>query len=107
LGSGSVRSLAFVGQAVTNRIANATNVLDLGLQRPAVLANSNLGDCPVPGEPFCTTIGECLNEIEGLENPTAENIAIWIWERVKSGLPQLASIRIYETNDSWVEYDGC
>jgi EcsC protein family len=41
LGSGSVRSLAFVGQAVTNRIANATYVLDLGLQRPAVLANSN------------------------------------------------------------------
>src|SRR6266436_1855130 len=33
--------LAFVGQAVTNRIANATYVLDLGLQRPAVLANSN------------------------------------------------------------------
>jgi len=49
----------------------------------------------------------CLNEIEGLENPTAENIAIWIWERVKSGLPQLSAIRIYETNDSWVEYDGC
>ncbi len=41
LGSTSVRSLAFVGQAVTNRIANATYVLDLGLQRPAVLANSN------------------------------------------------------------------
>ena len=31
----------FVGHAVTNRIANATYVLDLGLQRPAVLANSN------------------------------------------------------------------
>jgi DNA invertase Pin-like site-specific DNA recombinase len=41
LGSGSVRALTFVEQAVTNRIANATYVLDLGLQRPAVLANSN------------------------------------------------------------------
>src|SRR5262249_53174471 len=36
-----VRSLAFVEQAITNRIANATYVLDLGLQHPAVLANSN------------------------------------------------------------------
>src|SRR5215831_18840983 len=32
---------AFIAQAVTNRIANATYVLDFGLQRPAVLANSN------------------------------------------------------------------
>ena len=40
-GAGSVRSLAFVLQAVTSRIANATYVFDLGLQRPAVLGNSN------------------------------------------------------------------
>jgi hypothetical protein len=33
--------LAFVGQAVTNRIANAPYVLDLGLERPAALACSN------------------------------------------------------------------
>jgi hypothetical protein len=32
------KPLAFVGQAVTNRIANAPYVLDLGLERPAVLA---------------------------------------------------------------------
>jgi len=49
---------------------------------------------------------QCLNEIEGLENPTAENIAIWIWQRAKPGLAQLAAISIYETSDSWVEYDG-
>ena len=30
----------------------------------------------------------CLNEIAGLENPTAENIAIWIWDRVKGSLPK-------------------
>jgi hypothetical protein len=38
------RALTAVAPAqrlVTNRIANATYVLDLGLQRPAVLANSN------------------------------------------------------------------
>jgi 6-pyruvoyltetrahydropterin/6-carboxytetrahydropterin synthase len=48
----------------------------------------------------------CLNEIEGLQNPTAENIAIWIWGRLKTSLPQLARIVIYETPQCWVEYDG-
>jgi len=33
--------LAFVGQAVANRIANAPYVLDLGLERPTALAYSN------------------------------------------------------------------
>jgi 6-pyruvoyltetrahydropterin/6-carboxytetrahydropterin synthase len=47
-----------------------------------------------------------LNEIEGLENPTAENIAIWIWDRVKPVLPQLATVIVYETQDCWAEYDG-
>jgi 6-pyruvoyltetrahydropterin/6-carboxytetrahydropterin synthase len=48
----------------------------------------------------------CLNEVEGLENPTAENIAIWIWKRMKGGLPQLSTVTVHETKDCWVEYDG-
>ena len=48
----------------------------------------------------------CLNEVEGLENPTAENIAVWIWDRLKRGLPQISAIRVYETADCWAEYDG-
>ena len=48
----------------------------------------------------------CLNEVKGLENPTAENIAIWIWDRLKPGLPQLWSVRVYETADCWAEYQG-
>ena len=48
----------------------------------------------------------CLNEITGLENPTAENIAIWIWDRVKGSLPSLAAVRVFETPDCWAEYDG-
>ena len=47
-----------------------------------------------------------LNEIDGLQNPTAENIAVWIWQRVKPALPLLTGITIYETNDCWAEYDG-
>src|SRR5258707_11675120 len=33
-----------------------------------------------------------LNEIEGLHNPTSENIARWIWDRLRPGLPSLAAI---------------
>lgn len=38
-----------------------------------------------------------LNEIEGLENPTAENIARWIWKRLQPRLPNLSKIEIGET----------
>ena len=48
----------------------------------------------------------CLNDVQGLENPTAENIAIWIWDRSKTRLPQLSAVKVYETADCWAEYDG-
>ncbi|MFG1478586.1 6-carboxytetrahydropterin synthase QueD [Xanthobacter sp. V4C-4] len=48
----------------------------------------------------------CLNDVAGLENPTAENIAVWIWTRVKPALPQLASVRVFETPLSSAEYCG-
>ncbi|WP_374305019.1 6-carboxytetrahydropterin synthase QueD [Methylocella sp.] len=47
-----------------------------------------------------------LNEVEGLENPTAELIAMWIFERARAALPQLAKVRVYETPDCWAEFDG-
>nr|WP_294518742.1 6-carboxytetrahydropterin synthase QueD [uncultured Rhodopila sp.] len=48
----------------------------------------------------------CLNEIEGLENPTAEHIAIWIWDRLRSTLSQLAAVVVYETPNCWAEHEG-
>jgi 6-pyruvoyltetrahydropterin/6-carboxytetrahydropterin synthase len=47
-----------------------------------------------------------LNEIPGLENPTAENLACWIWERLKPNLPELSRIVINETCTSGVAYQG-
>ena len=38
-----------------------------------------------------------LNEIAGLENPTSENIAAWIWKRLKPKLPLLAEVVVAET----------
>ncbi|MEJ2125811.1 MAG: 6-carboxytetrahydropterin synthase [Alphaproteobacteria bacterium] len=48
----------------------------------------------------------CLNEVEGLENPTAENIAVWIWNRIKPVLPGTSAVVVYETPDCWAEYEG-
>ncbi|MEZ4270476.1 MAG: 6-carboxytetrahydropterin synthase QueD [Myxococcota bacterium] len=47
-----------------------------------------------------------LNEVEGLSNPTSENIALWIWERLKPVLPQLSAVVIHETCTSRVIYTG-
>jgi 6-pyruvoyltetrahydropterin/6-carboxytetrahydropterin synthase len=47
-----------------------------------------------------------LNDIAGLENPTAENIARWIWIRLKPTLPGLSKIIIKETCTSGCIYRG-
>jgi 6-pyruvoyltetrahydropterin/6-carboxytetrahydropterin synthase len=47
-----------------------------------------------------------LNEIEGLENPTAENLARWIWTRMKKALPRLTQVNVAETCHSRCEYRG-
>lgn len=47
-----------------------------------------------------------LNDIPGLENPTSEVIAKWIWQQVKPLLPELAQVRIHETCTSGCIYRG-
>ena len=47
-----------------------------------------------------------LNEIDGLSNPTSENIARWIWERLKPALPGLCRIVLHETCTSGCVYTG-
>lgn len=47
-----------------------------------------------------------LNEIEGLENPTSEHIAIWIWQRLIPSLPGLQSVTVRETCNNACTYRG-
>ena len=47
-----------------------------------------------------------LNEIEGLENPTSENLACWIWAKLKPSLPQLSKLIVSETCTSGCVYCG-
>lgn len=46
-----------------------------------------------------------LNEVEGLENPTSENLAKWIWERLSARLP-LTKVIVSETCTSGCVYEG-
>ena len=39
-------------------------------------------------------------------NPTSENIAIWLWSRIKEKLPELSSIEVMETCTSGCTYNG-
>lgn len=48
----------------------------------------------------------CLNEIEGLENPTAEAITKWLWDRLKPGLRGMVKIELHETKKCGCVYEG-
>lgn len=47
-----------------------------------------------------------LNEIEGLENPSSEIIAKWLWDRLEGRLPGLHLIRVRESCTSECVYRG-
>jgi 6-pyruvoyltetrahydropterin/6-carboxytetrahydropterin synthase len=47
-----------------------------------------------------------LNEIKGLENPTSEVIARWIWQKLKPALPGLSEIVLHETCTAGCSYSG-
>lgn len=47
-----------------------------------------------------------LNEVEGLENPTAENLALWFWNQMKPELPELFQITVMENPTNVVRYRG-
>src|SRR2546428_93828 len=47
-----------------------------------------------------------LNEVEGLENPTSEMLARWIWDRIRPAVPRLARVVVHETCVTRCEYDG-
>ena len=47
-----------------------------------------------------------LNDVSGLENPTSENLAKWIWDKLILQLPLLSSIVVKETCTSGCIYSG-
>jgi 6-pyruvoyltetrahydropterin/6-carboxytetrahydropterin synthase len=47
-----------------------------------------------------------LNEVDGLENPTSENIARWVWQKLQFSLPLLSKVVVRETCTSGCIYTG-
>lgn len=47
-----------------------------------------------------------LNELDGLENPTSELLAVWIWRRLERALPLMIELSVSETPDSRCIYRG-
>jgi 6-pyruvoyltetrahydropterin/6-carboxytetrahydropterin synthase len=47
-----------------------------------------------------------LNDIAGLENPTSENLAVWVWRMLKPALPGLSRVKVMETHDAGCVYSG-
>jgi 6-pyruvoyltetrahydropterin/6-carboxytetrahydropterin synthase len=47
-----------------------------------------------------------LNDVPGLENPTSEHLARWIWQRLQPVLPQLTAVVVHETCTSGARYTG-
>ncbi|WP_210651522.1 6-carboxytetrahydropterin synthase QueD [Nocardioides sp. SYSU D00065] len=47
-----------------------------------------------------------LNDVAGLENPTSEVLAKWIWDRLVTVLPNLKEVRVRETCTSGCTYRG-
>ena len=47
-----------------------------------------------------------LNEVAGLEQPTTEHIAKWLWDRLKPELEGLSKIVLWENQNSGCVYTG-
>ncbi len=48
----------------------------------------------------------CLNDVEGLENPTSEMLSSWLWQKLKGYLPTLSAVSVYETASCGATFDG-
>jgi 6-pyruvoyltetrahydropterin/6-carboxytetrahydropterin synthase len=65
------------------------------------------GDLKKAAEPIVRQLDHYyLNQIEGLENPTSENLARWIWQRLRPTLPLLTAVIVRETCTAACEYRG-
>ena len=67
----------------------------------------DFGDVDTIVQPFVEQLDHFfLNEVEGLENPTSEVLAGWIWRKVRPKLPILKSVTVAETCNSRCVYRG-
>lgn len=67
----------------------------------------DFGDIKAAFKPFYEQLDHhYLNEVDGLENPTSEHLAVWIWDRLSPSLPLLSRVETFETCTSGCIYYG-
>ncbi|EDM35587.1 6-pyruvoyl tetrahydrobiopterin synthase, putative [Pedobacter sp. BAL39] len=68
---------------------------------------ADFGDLKRGIQPFVDLLDHrLLNDIPGLENPTSENLSVWLWQKIKPVFPALAKIELSETPGTGVIYEG-
>lgn len=78
-----------------------------GLIDPATGWVKDFADVKAAFQPFYDQLDHhYLNEVAGLENPTSEHIARWIWLRLKPHLPLLSEVIVHETCTAGAIYKG-
>jgi 6-pyruvoyltetrahydropterin/6-carboxytetrahydropterin synthase len=81
-------------------------LLHAGVDRwaSATLMQDRLDAC---WQPFLDRLQHaCLNDLPGLENPTSEALAAWLWQGLAPELPELALVTVHETASAGCHYDG-
>lgn len=48
----------------------------------------------------------CLNDIDGLDNPTSEVLSRWLWQHLSPALADLRGVAVLETASCAAHYDG-
>jgi len=67
----------------------------------------DFGDLKAKVKPVIDLVDHAyLNDIAGLENPTAELFSVWLWNKIKPLLPELKRLELKETPTSGVIYEG-
>jgi len=49
---------------------------------------------------------QCLNDLPGLDNPTSERIAKYLFEKIRAGLAELTAVTVWESDTSRCMYRG-
>jgi 6-pyruvoyltetrahydropterin/6-carboxytetrahydropterin synthase len=58
-------------------------------------------------QPVIDRLDHCnLNDVEGLEHTTSEMLAKYLWDRIKTALPMLSAITVWESSTSRCTYRG-
>lgn len=67
----------------------------------------DFGDITAAWQPLHAVLDHYfLNEVDGLENPTSEVLARWVWRKLKLTLPLLSEVCVSETCTSEAVYRG-